>query len=314
VLVGGALAVGGCGGDSDGSSAGQGTSSKKAVKIGLSLPPTSNEFWRAVEAGARFEARRLGAEISVAATQEIQPAEAISDIKNQLTAGANAILTVAYDPGFKPTLDAALADKIPVVCVDSCIPGWNAYTSFVRTDNAKAGQIAGKYISELVKGSGAVSIVTCPVQYPSCNARQREARAVLKQTTGVKIFGPIGNQCDQAEGVKDVQNALTANRAMKVLYGTCGQIALAADKVAEQNGSSFDVVGVDGAKEELAAIRDGRQKATVAQFPIKMGQLGVRQLVAAVRGEKVTKDIDSGAELVTAENVADFIAENSEPR
>jgi ABC-type sugar transport system substrate-binding protein len=310
VLVGGVLAATGCGGDSGGSSAEGG---KKPVKIGLTLPPTSNEFWRAVEAGARFEAKRLGAEITVAATQDIQPAEAISDIKNQLTAGANAILTVAYDPGFKPTLESALADHIPVVCVDSCIPGWDRYTSFVRTDNAKAGQIAGRYISQLVKGSGAVSIVTCPLQYPSCDARQREARAVLGRSKGVRVFGPIGNQCDQAEGVKDVQNALTANRAMKVLYGTCGQIALAADKVAERNGSSFEVVGVDGAKEELAAIRAGRQKATVAQFPIKMGQLGVRQLVAAVRGEKVTRDIDSGAELVTADNVAEFMAQNSEP-
>ena len=48
------------------------------------------------------------------------------------------------------------------------------------------------------------------------------------------------------------------------------------------------------------------EDATVAQFPSKMAELGVDALVKAIRGEQVESLIDSGAALVTKDNVGDF--------
>jgi simple sugar transport system substrate-binding protein len=45
----------------------------------------------------------------------------------------------------------------------------------------------------------------------------------------------------------------------------------------------------------------------VAQYPAKMGELGVATLVKAIRGEAVEPLVDTGAGLVTAENVKDFM-------
>ena len=44
----------------------------------------------------------------------------------------------------------------------------------------------------------------------------------------------------------------------------------------------------------------------MAQFPAKMSELGVDALVKAIRGEKVESLIDSGATLVTKDNMAKF--------
>ena len=44
----------------------------------------------------------------------------------------------------------------------------------------------------------------------------------------------------------------------------------------------------------------------MAQFPAKMAELGVDALVKAIRGEKVESLIDSGAALVTKDNMANF--------
>ena len=41
----------------------------------------------------------------------------------------------------------------------------------------------------------------------------------------------------------------------------------------------------------------------MAQHPYKMGYEGVRIVVAYLRGEKVPERVDSGAELVTAQNL-----------
>jgi ribose transport system substrate-binding protein len=44
----------------------------------------------------------------------------------------------------------------------------------------------------------------------------------------------------------------------------------------------------------------------VAQFPAKMSELGVDALVKAINGEKVESLIDSGAALVTKDNMDQF--------
>jgi ABC-type sugar transport system substrate-binding protein len=44
----------------------------------------------------------------------------------------------------------------------------------------------------------------------------------------------------------------------------------------------------------------------VAQFPTRMGELGVDALVKSIRGEKVESLIDSGAALVTPDNMGCF--------
>jgi ribose transport system substrate-binding protein len=44
----------------------------------------------------------------------------------------------------------------------------------------------------------------------------------------------------------------------------------------------------------------------VAQFPAKMAELGVDALVRAIRGEAVESLIDSGAALVTVDNMDQF--------
>ena len=44
----------------------------------------------------------------------------------------------------------------------------------------------------------------------------------------------------------------------------------------------------------------------MAQFPAKMSELGVEALVKSIRGEKVESLINSGAALVTKDNMATF--------
>src|SRR5664279_1406993 len=57
---------------------------------------------------------------------------------------------------------------------------------------------------------------------------------------------------------------------------------------------------------EAEAMTAGIEDASVAQFPSKMAELGVDALVKAIKGEKVESLIDSGAALVTKDNMAKF--------
>ena len=65
-------------------------------------------------------------------------------------------------------------------------------------------------------------------------------------------------------------------------------------------------MGFDFCCGEAEALSAGVEDATVAQFPTKMAELGVDALVRAIRGEQVPSLIDSGAALVTQENMTEF--------
>jgi ABC-type sugar transport system substrate-binding protein len=66
------------------------------------------------------------------------------------------------------------------------------------------------------------------------------------------------------------------------------------------------VVGFDALPDEVAQIKAGWETASVAQFPAKIGSLGVATLYRAVKGKKVAKNVDTGTALVTTTNVAKF--------
>jgi len=53
----------------------------------------------------------------------------------------------------------------------------------------------------------------------------------------------------------------------------------------------------------LDGLKKGEIQALVAQNPVKMGYEGVKAVVAKIKGEKVEPNVDSGAALITKENV-----------
>jgi ribose transport system substrate-binding protein len=73
------------------------------------------------------------------------------------------------------------------------------------------------------------------------------------------------------------------------------------------------VIGVDGIRQALAAVKTGALSATVAQYPYTIGQLGVEACLAAVRGQRVPGRLDAPIELVTRDNVARAQAHFPEP-
>ena len=71
-------------------------------------------------------------------------------------------------------------------------------------------------------------------------------------------------------------------------------------------GHKVILVGFDWCCGEPEAMAAGQEDASVAQFPAKMSELGVEALIKAIKGEKVESLIDSGAALVTPDNMAQF--------
>jgi ribose transport system substrate-binding protein len=85
---------------------------------------------------------------------------------------------------------------------------------------------------------------------------------------------------------------------------------VAALKVLGVEKGRIRVIGFDGAPNALALLRAGWVQADVAQMLYRQGYEGVKTRIAAAKGEAVPARIDTGHQLVTAENVERFIKEN----
>lgn len=66
------------------------------------------------------------------------------------------------------------------------------------------------------------------------------------------------------------------------------------------------IVGFDANPNAAAAILAGDMDATIAQSPYNMGWLSVEALIKLINGETLDPVIDTGTELVTADNAADY--------
>jgi ABC-type sugar transport system substrate-binding protein len=90
------------------------------------------------------------------------------------------------------------------------------------------------------------------------------------------------------------------------IYGACGPPIIGALEAIASAGKTIKVVGFDAGPDEVAAIVAGDQLASVAQFPARMGEMGAQAALDAANGEDVEPVIDTGTEMVTADNASEF--------
>ena len=232
----------------------------------------------------------------------------IALIESMVTQGVQGIAITPVDPTVAPALDKAIAAGAKIVLMDNDIPGWTGKTALATTNNYNAGMIAGAYLKGVLKDGDKIGILEGVPGVPALDDR---VTGMLKGLEGVavEVAGRGGTNCTQELGVSVAEDILTANPDLKAIYAACGPPAVGATQAIANAGIANDaivLVGFDACCGELDKIVSGQEDATVAQYPAKMGELGVDSLVKAIRGESVEELVDTGAGLVTAENVKDF--------
>jgi simple sugar transport system substrate-binding protein len=232
----------------------------------------------------------------------------IALIESMVTKGVKGIAVTPVDPTVAPALDKAIASGVKVVLLDNNIPDWKGRTALATTNNYNAGKLAGEYLKTVLKNGDTLGILEGVPGVPSLDDRVKGMLEGL-QGVDVKIVGRGATNCTEELGISVAEDLLTANPHLKSIYAACGPPAAGAAQAIKNAGIANDaivLVGFDFCCGEEEALTSGVEDASVAQFPAKMSELGVDALVKAIRGEKVESLIDSGAALVTKDNMAKF--------
>ncbi|MDF2732774.1 MAG: transporter substrate-binding protein [Desertimonas sp.] len=228
----------------------------------------------------------------------------INAIESMVTQEVQAIVVTPTSPNVQDALQEAVDEGIVVILVDNDIPGWDGATSLVATDNLAGGVLAGEFLAEQLEPGDTIAVLEGVAGAPSLEDRVTGFEEGLGDD--FEIVASLPTDCDQTKGLDAAQDILTANPDVTAIYGACGPPIIGALEAIDSAGAEILVVGFDAGPDEVAAIVAGDQLASVAQFPARMGEFGAQAALDAINGESVEPLIDTGTEIVTADNAKDF--------
>jgi ribose transport system substrate-binding protein len=292
-----------CSGDS-GAGAGAGRTHIAVIPKG-----TTHEFWKTVEAGAREAAAEL--EIELVWKGPLQENDRSQQIQLVQQFTADRVAGIALAPldhaALAGPVRAAREAGIPVVIFDSALDGraGEDFASFVATDNARGGALAGEELARLVGRGAKVVVLRYQVGSASTEARETAFFEAAKQG-GVEIT--VDNRYAGPTAGEAKSNALTLLDKLQDARGVfCSNESathgmLLALRQAGLAGK-LEFVGFDASPPLVEALKSGEIDALVVQNPRRMGREAVATLVRAVRGESVEPRVDTGVVLATRENM-----------
>jgi ABC-type sugar transport system substrate-binding protein len=298
------LSIAACGGEDEQAA----TGGAETVKVGVVLK-TFNDFFSAMKTGIDKMPKEgidvLGVE---APGDGVEAQPQINAIQNMVARGADALVVSPVGAQVQPTLEQAINQGVKVVMVNEDLPDLQGKSSVVITDNLKGGELAGKYIKEQLNGKGKLAIMS---GIPGVQALDQRVDGVLNQIKGtqIEVVTTLRTDCDQTKGVNVMQSIGSTAPDVDAIYAACGPPILGGIQALKKNDPFTKdplLVGFDALPDEARAILAGDETASVAQFPQKMGTIGVETAAKAARGEQVPARIDTGTQIVTKENAQKF--------
>jgi len=264
--------------------AGQAANSGDKIKIELVSKGYQHEFWRSVEAGAKKAGEELGVEVNfIGPEKETEIGKQVGMVENAINKKVSALGIAALDPdALAVVAKKAMDAQIPVVTFDSNVKD-DITSSFIATDNKAAGAMAGEQLAKLINGKGKVAIVSHNPGTTTAIEREAGFREALAKYPDIKILNTQFSDGDKSKAL-----AITLDIKGVEEKGLTGKVAL---------------VGIDSSEDLAKFLEKGVISGLVIQDPYNMGYQTVQQLYKLSKGEKVEKRIDTGAILVTKENM-----------
>jgi len=289
----------------------KGASTKGALRVAVIPKGTTHEFWKSVHAGAAKAASELGLEIIWKGPLREDDLKAQIDVVQSFTAQGVSGMVVAplSDKGLVSAVHQAVDAKIPVVIFDSDLQGHD-HVSFVATDNFAAGKIAGQEMVRLLGGKGSVVVLRYNEGSASTTNRENGFLDVVKKTPGIQVVSDNqygGATTETAHSTSE--NLLSATKAgaggVDGIFcpneSTTFGMLLALQKSGLAGKMRF--IGFDSSAKLVEGLRQGHIDGLVLQNPFKMGYLALQTMNRHLKGEKVEARIDTGATLVTKQNL-----------
>lgn len=203
----------------------------------------------------------------------------------------------------EPALQAAKRANIPVIIIDAPVSDESLVNCTIASDNYDAGVQCAKDMMERLDSANIVLLKHTTAK--SAKERIEGFLSVIDNNEKYKVINEA--ECDgQLEiAMPKMQEIIAETPDIDVVMALNDPSALGALAALEKNNKNDVMVyGIDGTPEIKALIgRNQMIVGTVAQSPIKMGQIAVENMYNILNGKKIEKNIIIPISLINKENL-----------
>lgn len=203
----------------------------------------------------------------------------------------------------EPALQAAKRANIPVIVIDAPVSDESLVDCTIVSDNYDAGVQCAKDMMERLVSANIVLLKHTTAK--SAKERIEGFLSVIDNNKKYKVINEA--ECDgQLEiAMPKMQEIIEETPDIDVVMALNDPSALGALAALEKNNKNDVMVyGIDGTPEIKALIgRNQMIVGTVAQSPIKMGQIAVENMYNILNGKKIEKNIIIPISLINKENL-----------
>ncbi|WP_099361215.1 sugar ABC transporter substrate-binding protein [Fredinandcohnia onubensis] len=278
------------------------------IVIGVSMNNMATEYTAQLAKGVEDGAKELGVKVIVN-DGESNANKQVQQIENFIAQKVDAIILQPIETdASSPAVEKAKEAGIPIINLNSVTTA--EPDAFVGSRDEESAEIAINYIAEKIGNKGNIVMMQGYPGQSSEIKRTEGAQAILEDYPEITLIDQQTANWDRNEALDLMQNWLQAHKGkINGVFAQNDEMAMGALLTLENEGVKDDIVlvGVDAIPDALQAVKDGRLDATVFQNAIGQGNGSIETALKVINGEDVEKEVFIPFELVTQDNVEEYL-------
>ena len=267
-----------------------------------------NQFWQDAAAGAKSEASRYGIALDVQAVKDEQSlVEQLNLAQTVASQKPDALLlSPESDSNLEPVIQAAKAANVPTIIIDDARTA--GASSYIGTNQKEIGADAANYFHSVYPGGGSIAQVEGAAGSPNARLRIEGFRSGLAAYSNLHLVSSQPGNWDRLTAMNAAANIMQQHPDLAGIYANNDGMALGVYQAVANADlqSKVKVVGTDGIPEAKRSIAASEMSATVAEFPIVEGRLGVDVALRLLACQAIPPWVVSPHVVITRANVAKY--------
>ncbi|WP_380055347.1 ABC transporter substrate-binding protein [Falsihalocynthiibacter sp. SS001] len=291
---------------------------KERYKVGFAQMESNNP-WRIAETKSFHDTAESCNWDLVATDAAGSAAKQVSDVDSMIAQGIDVLfLPPREEKPLIPAVMKARAAGIPTFLVDRSVDSNVAqagehYVSFLGSDFIWQGQQVAEWTLENFKGEkGIIVELEGTTGSSPANDRRKGFDDVMAQHDNMEIVASQSGDFARDLGRQVMETLLQAHPDVNIVYAHNDEMAIGAIQALElagrKPGEDVLVVSIDGTRDALQAIIDGKMGVTVESSPF-FGPLACEVMNRYAEGEEIEPWVQVKDRIFTADNAAEFIDE-----
>jgi ribose transport system substrate-binding protein len=267
----------------------------------------TNPFFNNVRVGAENAAKQLGAKIiQYVPTKPDSIPEQMSQVEDVIVKKPDAIVFTPVDyKALIPGVEKMNAAGIPVVNVTDHMAG-GKIEAFVGIDDYKVGRATAEALMKALDGKGNVVIIEGVKGSLSNQDRTRGLTDVTKSYPNVKLLATQAGNFQRLNALQVMENLMQSFPQIDGVMAANDAMAIGAIEALDAASRKAIVVGINGTKEAVDAVKAGKLLASGQADPFMQGCLATTMAIRHLRHQPIVAEMFLPPSVIDANNYKNF--------